>query len=146
MKVYMDNCCFNRIFDDRSQPVIYFDRNSVMIVLELVEKGVFELCGSQMLVKEIADTPDAFKRERLELMYSLCSSEVEVTESIIERAYDIREYSNIRTKDSIHLACAEYANVDVLLTVDKKFMNNANRIPAKVKVMSPTEWLLEVIS
>ena len=35
MKVYMDNCCFNRIFDDRSQPVIYFDRNSVMIVLEL---------------------------------------------------------------------------------------------------------------
>ena len=45
-----------------------------------------------------------------------------------------------------HLACAEYANVDVLLTVDKKFKNNANRIPAKVKVMSPTEWLLEVIS
>ena len=84
-----------------------------------------------MLVKEISDTPDAFKRERLELIYSLCSSEVEVTESIIERAYCIREQSNIRTKDSIHLACAECAHVDVLLTVDKKFkdewLNNINK-------------------
>ena len=146
MKIYMDNCCFNRVFDDRSNPVIYLDRNSVMIILELVEKGVFELCGSQMLLKEILDTPDAMKKARLKLMYTLCSSEIAVTEDIVDRAVLIREQSNIRTKDSIHLACAEYANVDVFLTVDKKFMNNANRIPAKVKVMSPTEWLLEVIS
>lgn len=79
-------------------------------------------------------------------MYSLCSSEISVTEDIIDRALEIRENSNIRTKDSIHLACDEAAGVDVLLTTDKKFMNNANRIPAKVKVMNPTEWLLEVIS
>ena len=39
MKIYMDNCCFNRIFDDRSHPSIYFERNSVMIILELVEKA-----------------------------------------------------------------------------------------------------------
>ena len=146
MKVYLDNCCFNRILDDRSYPIIYLERNSVMLILELAEDKRIEIVGSQMLKKEIADTPDYVKRERLSLMYSLCSSEISVTEDIVDRALEIRENSNIRTKDSIHLACAEAADVDVLLTTDKKFMNNANRIPAKVKVMNPTEWLLEVIS
>ena len=145
MKIYMDNCCFNRPLDDRTNPIIYFDCNSVMFILEMVEKGVFELCGSQMLVKEIEDTPDSNKRKKLELIYSLCSSEIKITDCIVDRSIEIRNLSNIRTKDSIHLACAEFAEVDVFLTVDKKFRNNANKVPAKIKVMSPTEWLMEVL-
>ena len=74
MKVYLDNCCFNRILDDRSYPIIYLERNSVMLILELAEDKRIEIVGSQMLKKEIADTPDYVKRERLSLMYSLCSS------------------------------------------------------------------------
>lgn len=145
VKIYMDNCCFNRVLDDRSQPTIYFDRNSVMIILELVEKGVYDLYGSQVLAREIHNTHVVVKKSRLELMYTLCSSEIEVTEKIVERAIEIRENSNIRTNDSLHLACAESVNADVFLTVDKKFLNNAKRLPARIKVMSPTEWLMEVI-
>lgn len=145
MKIYMDNCCFNRILDDRSVPIIYYERNTILIILELIECKAIELFGSQMLIKEIEDTSDVIKKERLKLMYSLCSSEIMVSDSILDRAIEIRNTSNIRTKDSIHLACAEFANVDVLLTVDKKFKNNANRIPAKIKVMDPNEWLMEVL-
>lgn len=146
MKIYLDNCCLNRILDDRSYPIIYLERNSVMLILELVEQGRIRMIGSDMLKKEISDTPSVLKQNKLSLMYSLCDSEVRVSEEIVDRALEIRGVSNIRTKDSIHLACAESANVDVLLTTDRKFMNNANRIPAKVRVMNPTEWLLEVIS
>ena len=78
-------------------------------------------------------------------MHSLCSEEIQINEDIAERAIEIRNNSNIRTKDSIHLACGEFANVDVFLTVDKKFKNNAKRLPAKIKVMEPTEWLMEVL-
>ncbi len=146
MKIYLDNCCLNRVLDDRSYPVIYLERNSVMLILELTEAKHIEIVGSEMLRKEIADTPDFMKREKLTLMYSLCSSEIKVTESIVDRAIEIRDNSNIRTKDSIHLACGEAAGVDIFLTTDKKFMNNANRIPAKIKVKNPTEWLMEVIA
>ncbi len=61
----MDNCCFNRVVDDRSYPIIYLERNSVMLILELAEDKRIEIVGSQMLKKEIADTPDYVKRERL---------------------------------------------------------------------------------
>lgn len=141
----MDNCCFNRVFDDRTNPKIYFDRNSVMIIIEFAEKRFIDLCGSQMLIKEINDTADANKKEKLKLIYSLCSEEILVNEEIAKRAVEIQNNSNIRAKDSIHLACGEYANVDVLLTVDKKFKNNANRLPANIRVMEPTEWLMEVL-
>ena len=145
MKIYMDNCCFNRIFDDRTNPKIYLERNSVMIILELVEKGVFKLYGSQMLAYEINSTSDVVKREKLKMIYSLCSEDIFVDEEVVERSVIIRQGSNIRTKDSIHLACCECAKLDVLLTVDRKFKNNANRLPAKIKVMEPTEWLMEVL-
>ena len=134
------------MLDDRRHPIIYLERNSVMLILELAELKQLEIVGSDVLKYEMSITPDSMKRERLELMYSLCSSEVSMTDAIAERADEIRKNSNIRMFDSIHLASAESANVDIFLTTDRKFMNNANRMPANVRLMNPTEWLLEVIS
>ena len=114
MKIYLDNCCYNRILDDRSYPQIYYERNSVMLILE-------------------------------QMIYKLCSKEVKIDSFILDRAEEIRHSSNIKYKDSIHLACAEAAKVNALLTTDRKFMNNSNRIKTYTKVTSPNQWLLEVL-
>ncbi len=145
MKIYLDNCCYNRILDDRSNSQIYYERNSVMLILELVEKAVIELAGSEMLMKEMEDINDGYKRSVLQMMYSLCSEEVKVNSAILDRAEEIRHCSNIKYKDSIHLACAETAKADVLLTTDKKFINNGNRIKTYTRIMNPNQWLLEVL-
>lgn len=119
MRVYLDNCCYNRILDDRSNSQIYYERNSVMLILELAEKASVELIGSEMLVKEMNDLSDPYKRSVIQMMYELCSEEIKVTAAILDRAEEIRHCSNIKYKDSIHLACAEAAKVDALLTTDK---------------------------
>lgn len=116
-----------------------------MIILELAEKSVIKIIGSEMLVKEMGDTNDAYKKSVLQMLYTLCSEEMKVDASILDRAEDIRHSSNIKYKDSIHLACAEVANANVLLTTDIKFMNNSNRIKTYTKVMNPNQWLLEVL-
>lgn len=145
MKIYMDNCCYNRLLDDRSYSQIYYERNSVLLILELVEKSAIKLIGSQMLMKEIKDTSDIYKRSVLQMVYTLSSEEVSITSEILDRAEEIRRCSNIKYKDSIHLACAEAAKADVLLTTDRKFMNNCHRIKTYTKVMGPNQWLLEVL-
>ena len=145
MRVYLDNCCYNRLLDDRSYSHIYYERNSVMLILELAEHSAIQLIGSQMLVKEIQEIPDKYKCAILQMIYSLCTDEISVDRSILTRAEEIRHISNIKYKDSIHLACAESANADVLLTTDKKFLNNCQRITTYTKVMNPNEWLLEVL-
>lgn len=42
-------------------------------------------------------------------------------------------------------ACAEAAKADVLLTTDRKFMNNCSRIKTYTRVSGPNQWLLEVL-
>ncbi|MCM1039624.1 MAG: PIN domain-containing protein [Ruminococcus sp.] len=128
MKIYLDNCCYNRLLDDRRYSQIYYERNSIMLILELVEQLEIQLIGSEMLVREIADTPNLYKRSVLQMVYGLCTEEVKVTLQILERAEEIRHSSSIKYKDSIHLSCAEAAKADALLTTDRKFLNSCNRI------------------
>ncbi len=139
MKIYLDNCCYNRIFDDRSNSQIYFERNSVMLILELIEKASVELVGSEMLIKEMNEVNDSYKKSLLQMMYGLCSEEIRVNPAILDRAEEIRHTSNIKYKDSIHLACAEAAKADALLTTDKKFINNAKRIRIGTRIMNPNQ-------
>lgn len=145
MKVYLDNCCYNRILDDRSYAQIYYERNSVMLILELAEKSTIKIIGSEILVKEMQDNKDSYKRAILQMMYELCSEEIKVSLSVLSRAEEIRNHSNIKYKDSIHLACAEEAGADAFLTTDKKLINNSNRIKTYTKVMNPNQCLLEVL-
>lgn len=145
MKVYFDNCCYNRLLDDRSYSQVYFERNSIMLILEFIESSIVTLIGSEMLVKEMSDTVDVYKRSVLQMVYTLCSEEVKINSSILDRAEEIRNSSNIKYKDSIHLACAETAKVDALLTTDIKFLKNCSRIKTYTKVMNPTQWLMEVL-
>lgn len=110
-----------------------------------MEKKAIELLGSEMLVKEIQDTRNIYRRSVLQAIYSLCSEEIKVTLPVLQRAEQIRCTTNIRYKDSIHLACAEVAGADALLTTDRKFLNNCSRIKIYTKVMNPNQWLLEVL-
>lgn len=145
MRIYLDNCCYNRLLDDRSYSQIYYERNSVMLILELVEQSAIHLVGSQMLAKEMQETQNSYRRSVLQMMYSLCTEEIIVNRQILNRAEEIRHISNIKYKDSIHLACAEAAKTDALLTTDRKFANNCQRIQIYTKIMNPNQWLMEVL-
>lgn len=145
MKIYLDNCCYNRLLDDRSYSQIYYERNSIMLILELAEQSIVHLVGSEMLVKEMADTQDLYKRSILQIIYSLCSEEIKITPDILDRAEEIRHASSIKYKDSIHLSCAEFAKVDALLTTDRKFLNNCSHIKTDTRVLGPNQWLSEVL-
>ena len=96
MKVYLDNCCYNRLLDDRSYSQIYYERNSIMLIFELAEQSAVQIIGSQMLVREMADTQDSYKRTVLQMVYGLCSEEVKITAQILKRSEEIRHSSDIK--------------------------------------------------
>ena len=53
---------------------------------------------------------------------------------------------NIKLFDSLHLAAAEYANVDALLTTDTEFINAATRAKSIIRVVNPLIFYMEVLS
>ena len=52
MKIYMDNCCYNRPYDDQTQIRIYLETEAKLYIQEQIRNGEFELVTSYMLEYE----------------------------------------------------------------------------------------------
>lgn len=144
MKVYLDNCCYNRLFDDRSYIKNYLERESVLIIMQKAFDNELHIVGSDILKVEMSKIKNEEKRNNVEGLYhALVVDLIKSTDEIGQRAAQIREKSNIRSFDSLHLACAEIG-ADVLLTTDIKFLRNSQRINTKIAVKNPIEFVMEV--
>lgn len=144
MKIYLDNCCYNRLFDDRSNIRNYLEREAVLIVLQKAFDKEIEIVGSDILEIEISKIKNDEKRNDVEGVYNaLVTDTIKVNSQIEMRAVQIREKSNIKAFDSLHLASAE-AGADILLTTDIKFLKGCQRIKSKITVKNPVEFIMEV--
>ncbi len=144
MKVYLDNCCYNRVFDDRSNIKNYLEREAILIVMQKAFDNELQIVGSDILKVEMSKIRNEDKRNNVEGLYhALVVNSVKMTYEISQRAVQIREASNIRNFDSLHLASAE-VETDVLLTTDMKFLKNSQRVNTKIAVKNPIEFVMEV--
>lgn len=146
MRIYLDNCCYNRLFDDRSQIRNYLEREAILIIMQKAFDNELQIIGSNILKVEMSKIRNEDKRNDVEGLYhALVAGSVSATREVGQRAAQIREASNIRSFDSLHLASAEIG-ADVLLTTDMKFLKNSQRISTMIAVKNPIEFLMEVFN
>lgn len=132
------------MFDDRSNIKNYLEREAVLIVMQKAFDQELEIIGSDILEIEMSKIGNKEKRnDVLGVYHALIMSSLEITCEIQRRAIQIRETSNIRSFDSLHLASAE-VGADVLLTTDMKFLKESQRIKSKTVVKNPVEFVMEV--
>lgn len=144
MKVYLDNCCYNRLFDDRSNIKNYLERETILIVMQKAYDKELEIVGSDILEIEMSKITNHEKRNDVEGVYNaIISDRIKISDKVEKRAIQIREASNIKAFDSLHLASAEIG-ADVLLTTDIKFLRGSQKIGAKIAVRNPVEFVMEV--
>lgn len=145
MRIYLDNCCFNRPFDDQTQERIHLESEAILTILKHGQLGEYSIVGSDILKLEIDRMHDDIKKYRVKELYDVVVENISYTESIRSRAQEIMAESKIRTFDSLHIAAAEAAAVDVLLTTDDKLEKMASKLQLKVKVMNPLKFAWEAI-
>lgn len=143
MKIYLDNCCYNRLFDDRSNIKNYLEREAILIIMQKAYESEDEIIGSDVLDIEISKIANPEKRGNVEGVYRALTSKVqELNKGIEDRAKEIMQISNIKAFDSLHLASAE-AGADILLTTDMKFLRNCQKIFCRIDVKNPIEYVME---
>lgn len=144
MKIYFDACCINRLTDDQTQARIRQEAEAVELVLRRIQEGVIQWISSEALVDEISRNPNVERRLENAALLALASEGIEVTESIAERAANLQS-AGYGAYDALHLACAEAAGVDVLLTTDDEFIRKASRGigSPRVAVLNPLSWSKE---
>ena len=141
IKIYLDNCCYNRPFDDQDQHLIILETESKLAIQSNIKKGVFTLVWSFMLDSENDDNPSEEKRDVIKPWKKIANEYCPASSDILTNA---KEYAKLglKHKDSIHLACAVKHKCDYLITTDKKFINKNNLIN-DIKIVNPMTFILE---
>lgn len=145
MIIYLDNCCYNRPFDDQTQERIHLESEAILTILQRRQVGVFKIVGSNILELEMERMHDVTKKQKVKELYKVADLHINYTENIKKRSKEIMKLSKIRTFDSLHIAAAEEAKADVMLTTDDKLERMAERLELKVRVMNPLKFAWEVI-
>jgi hypothetical protein len=63
MRIYLDCCCLQRPFDDKSHPKIAVEAEAVLVILSLCESNSMTLVSSDALLFEIGRIPDQGRKE-----------------------------------------------------------------------------------
>jgi predicted nucleic acid-binding protein len=146
MKLYLDNCCYNRPYDDQTQEKIHIEGEAILAIINICKQNNDEIIGSFALDLEINQIGDIEKREKVKYFYDqTITTKTDYTANILKRVKELSEQANIRTLDRFHLSFAEYSDVDIFLTTDTKFEKASSKLNLRMKVINPLRYLMEVI-
>jgi len=142
MKIYLDNCCFNRPFDDQSQLRILLESEAKLRIQENIRSGTFKLVWSYILDYENSKNPFRERREQIIKWRAYSNEDIEESAKILNIAIMIMQHG-IKNIDSLHLACAIKANADYFLTTDDGVIKKATYIQ-NIKIIDPIDFIKEV--
>ena len=145
IKIYLDNCCYCRPFDNLSQEKVGLEASAIEMILKRHEIGQISIYGSLAIDYEISRIKLDSKRRQVEDLYDAVDSiDLLYTVTVREKADELKRY-NIKDMDALHIAFAEVYGLDYFITTDKVLNNAAKRANLNVKVMNPVEFVMEVI-
>ncbi len=141
MRLFLDTCSLNRPWDDQSQVRIHLEAESVIYIIDQTRRGLDELVTSDYLLEEIVANPNPVRREDVLYLLSHASFHLAGKQEIEKRAEELSVWA-IAGYDALHVAAAEAAKCDFLLTTDDKFIRRAARAgeAIRVKVLNPFDY------
>jgi predicted nucleic acid-binding protein len=122
MRIYLDNCSYNRPFDEQRDIVVRLEAEAKLHIQELVKEQYLDLVWSSVNDYENNDNPFDEKRERIAVWKEIAAVDCPMNERILLKAEQLME-QNLRAKDALHIASALYAACNYFITTDKKILN-----------------------
>lgn len=142
MLLYLDLNCFNRPFDAQTQDRIARETTAVFSILQRIIDEVDSLVWSAVLDFENSQHPLVDRRTEIGRWAQRAVSNIAVNERISARAQELTEVG-FGALDAAHLACAEVAACDYLLTCDDPMVRRAQRVALALRVSNPLAYLEE---
>ena len=133
MRVYLDNCCYNRPYDDQSQLRISLESQAKLHVQGMIKDGEIQLASSYMLMYENSKNRSETKRRAIE-QFVANNTSVYIDETHAETI----AATGVKSADAIHTACAILTKSDYLLTTDDRLLKYKND---NIMIVNPTEFI-----
>ena len=139
-RVYLDNCCYNRPYDDQTQLRISLESQAKLHVQELIREDRLEMASSYMLTYENSRNRFEIKRKAIDQFLEDYTS-VYIDETYKEQVESLAQTihaTGVKPADSIHAACAIIAHCDYLLTTDDRLLKYKTD---RIQIVDPTEFI-----
>jgi predicted nucleic acid-binding protein len=121
-RIYLDNCSFNRPYDDQTILRNYLEaEDKTYIQSQIINKNL-ELVWSYMMDYEIYFNPFENRKSQIQKWKNIARVNIQYSENNIILAKQIQK-QKIKVKDSIHIACAIEAGCKYYVTTDDKLLN-----------------------
>lgn len=140
MRVYLDNCCYNRPYDNQSQIRIRLETEAKLHIQQMIREKKLELVTSYMLEYENSKNRSYMKRQAiLEFI-----QQNEAYYVGVERSADVEEIAasimrtGVKEKDAVHVASALLAKCKFFVSTDDRLLKYQNEI---MRVVSPCELI-----
>ena len=141
MRVYLDNCCYNRPFDDQSQVKVRLETISKLTVQLMMATGRVEYVWSSTLDYELSKNPVPKRKATISRWRSGAVEYVTASEEVSQRAKELED-AGLGAQDALHVASAEQAKCDWFLTTDNGILKRASAAK-NMRIANPTQFILE---
>ncbi len=142
IKVYLDNCCYNRPYDDQSQIRISLETQAKLQIQSMIRNREIDLVSSYVLLYENSKNPHAMRQTTIRTFVK-----ENVSEFVdVDRADEVKRNADeiiaigVKTIDAYHVACAILGGCDFFLTTDDRLLKYKTD---RVSLMDPTEFIRE---
>ncbi|MCL2791533.1 MAG: PIN domain-containing protein [Spirochaetaceae bacterium] len=137
MKVYLDNCCFNRPFDDQSSLIIQLETEAKLHIQERIRQGDLALCWSFVLDYENAANPFEEVLNRIAEWKKIACVDCNLSDEIAYKAGELMKLG-LQQMDASHIACAIHLGANCFLTTDKRILNKSI---TEITIMNPVDFI-----
>ncbi|OHD54663.1 MAG: hypothetical protein A2Y33_02465 [Spirochaetes bacterium GWF1_51_8] len=140
-RVYLDNCCFNRPYDDQEQEKIILETEAKLKIQSMIKNEQLDLVWSYILDYENSENPDKTISRAISEWKQYSYIDTEEDAELINLAESIK-ILGLDSKDALHIACAITGKADYFFTTDKKVLKKGAKIK-EIKILNPVKYFIE---
>jgi len=140
MRIYLDNCCFNRPYDDQNQFKIKIESEAKLIIQEKIKNKELDLIWSFILDYENSRNIDKLKQHEIYQFEKYSKEYFPGYETTLGGA-EILMKMGFKKMDALHLISAIQSKCNYFITTDKRILNKDELI-SELKIINPVEFVI----
>ncbi len=140
MKIYLDNCCFNRPYDDQTYETVRLETEAKLYIQDAVRSGVIILIWSFILDFENEANPYVENQEAIAEWKMLAKDFVAAKKNVRSLGNDLQKDYGLAPKDALHHACACESECNYFITTDKHIIKKTTLL-RDIKIVNPIDFI-----
>ena len=139
IKIYLDNCAYNRPFDDQTQIKITLETEAKRHIQRLIVEKKIDLAYSFINRFENSKNKKPLNKNSISNFFTNAVLYIDYTsaDSVGKRAVEIMK-TGIKTKDAYHISCAIESGCRYFITTDKPLLKHKRD---EIIICSPIQFL-----